>query len=191
MFMSSVDFHSSAFGIVKSVAGRSDAAAAAYSWIGSRWSRIQIERPCVAMSIALSRGCSVISSTRTSGKFAASRCQLFPRSSVTNRPVSAPRYRTSGLRWSSVSVLTTTSFTLAAIGWNDAPKSWLAQRYVSKSLSRCASTDTYTVPASKREGTTSETQAPLGNPDMRSASVLSHVFPPSLDTLTTPSSVPV
>ena len=65
--------------------------AAEYSWIGARLSRIQIARPCVARSMALSRGCSVISSIRTVGRLALSRCQLLPRSSDTNSPVSVPR----------------------------------------------------------------------------------------------------
>src|SRR6185437_5430243 len=49
---------------------------------------------------------------------------------------------------------------------------------------------TYTVPASYREGSTFDTHAPGTNPGMRVASVLSHVLPPSRDTLTVPSSVP-
>jgi hypothetical protein len=61
------------------------------SWIGSRWSRIQMDRPCVASSIALSRGCSVISSIRTVGRFPLMRCHVLARSSDTNSPASVPR----------------------------------------------------------------------------------------------------
>ena len=74
----------------KSFASVGAACAAAYSWIGSRWSRIHNARPCVARIIALSRGWSVISSMRTVGRFALMRTQLFARSIDTNRPVSAP-----------------------------------------------------------------------------------------------------
>ena len=50
----SIAFHCSAVGTEKS---RTLAAcAAAYSWMGSRWSSTQIALPCDATSIALSRG---------------------------------------------------------------------------------------------------------------------------------------
>src|SRR4026209_2606153 len=49
----------------------------------------------------------------------------------------------------------------------------------------------YTVPASNRDGATSDTHPPAGKPGMRDASFVSHVLPPSFETLAVPSSDPV
>ena len=95
--------------------------AAAYSWMGARWSRIHSARPCVATSSALSRGWMVSSSTRTSGKLALSRRHVAPRSSDSRIPVSVPTYSTSGVRRSSVSVRTTSPRSPAAMERKVAP----------------------------------------------------------------------
>ena len=122
-------------------------------------------RPCVAMSIALSRGWIVISSTRMFGKFAPlSRRQLLPRSIERKMPVSVGRYSTSGFFRSSVIDRATSPLRFALSDRNVAPKSLLTQMCVSKSFNRCASCVTYTVPASNFDGDDFRHEAALHEP---------------------------